>query len=175
MTSSYKALKGRTRYLLLDEWSGLAPPLPYYTFPFSVVPHAFMALGKFLAGCIHQMRPQKSYVTAYPSCSRLNEFRHCPRCGEEEESFSYARLRCQSTSYHRERLLQGLSDKGPDSPLWSCKQLLLALVAFILATTTKYPPDIFLSLPGSPATMVLPCWATLCPHGPLSSSPYHPV
>jgi len=147
MTNAYRALKGRTRLLLLEEWRRLAPPPPYYTFPFSLTPHPFMGLGKFMAGRIHQMRAQKSYLAAHPSWSRVDKPRHCPRCGEEEETFSHAILRCQSTSYHRERLLQGLSDVGPDSPLWSDKQLLLALADFIRATGTNYPPDMFPSLP----------------------------
>jgi len=90
---------------------------PYYTFPLSLTPHPFMGLGKFMAGHIHQMRAQKRYLAAHPSWSRVEEPRHCPRCGEEEETFSHAILRCQSTSCHRERLLQGLSNVGPDSPL----------------------------------------------------------
>jgi len=54
-------------------------------------------------------------------------------------------------AHHRECLLQGLSDVGPDSPLWTAKDLLLALAAFIRATATNYPPDMFPSLPPSPA------------------------
>jgi len=130
---------------MLEEWRRLAPPPPYYTFP--LTPHPFMGLGKFMAGRIHQLRAQKSYLTAHPSWSRVDEPRHCPRCGEVEETFSHAILRCQSTSYHRDRLLQGLSDVGPDSPLLSDKEPLLALATFIRATGTNYPPDMFPSLP----------------------------
>ena len=106
-----------------------------------------MGLGKFMAGCIHQMRAQKSYLAPHPSWSKLDDPSHCLRCGEEDETFSHAILRCQSTSYHRDRLLQGLSDVGPDSPLWLDKNLLLALATFITATGTNYPPDMFPSLP----------------------------
>jgi len=134
-----------------------------------------MGLGKFMAGRIHQMRAQKSYLAAHPSWSRVDEPRHCPRCGEEEETFSHARLRCQSTSYHRERLLQGFSDVGPDSPLWSDKQLLLALAAFIRATGTNYPPDMFPSLPPSPASMVFPSSPPNISKGLFSSSHPRPV
>jgi len=49
MTSAYRALKGRTRLLLLEEWRWLAPPPPYYTFPLSLSLHPFMGLGKFKA------------------------------------------------------------------------------------------------------------------------------
>jgi len=115
------------------------PPL-YYTFPLSFTPHPFMGLGKVMAGRIHQMKAYKSYLAAHPSWSRVDEPRHCPRCGEEEETFNYAILGCQSTSYQRGRLIKGLSDVGPDSPLWSDKELLLALAAFIEAEGTGYPP-----------------------------------
>lgn len=53
MISAYNALKGRTRLVFLEEWKRLAPPLSYYTFPLSLTPHPFMALGKFMAGHIH--------------------------------------------------------------------------------------------------------------------------
>jgi len=175
MTNAYRALKGRTRLLLLEEWRRLAPPPPYYTFPFSLTPHPFMGLGKFMPGRIHQMRGQKSYLAAHPSWSKGDEPRHCPRCGEEQETFSHAILRCQSTSYHRERLLQGLSDMGPDSPLWSDKQRLLVLADFIRATGTNYPPDMFASLPPSPASMVFPSSPPSISKGLCSSSPPRPI
>jgi len=175
MTSAYKALKGRTRLLLLEEWRRMAPPPPYYTFPLSLTPHPFMGLGKFIACRIHQMGVQKSYLAAHPSWSRLDDPKHCPRWGEEEETFSHAILRCQSTSFHRERLLQGITSVGPDSPLWSSKILLLALAAFIRATATNYPPDMFPSLPPSPASMDFPSSPILRPLGLCSSSPIRAV
>jgi len=109
------------------------------------------------------MRAQKRYLIAHSSWSRLDEIRHCPRCGEEEATFSHAILCCQSTSYHREYLLQGLSSLGLDSPLWSSKELLLALAAFIRATATNYSPDMFPSLPPSLTSMVFPSSPTQCP------------
>jgi len=175
ITNAYRALKGQTRLLLLEEWRRLAPPPPYYTFSFSLTPHPFMGLGKFMAGRIHQMRAQKIYLPTHPSWSRVDEPRHCPRCGEEEETFSHAILRRQSTSYHRERLLQGLSDVGPDSPLGSDKQLLLALANFIQATGTNYPPDMFPSVPPSPASMVFPSPPPSISKGLFSSSLPRPV
>jgi len=175
MTNPYRALKGRTRLLLLEEWRRLAPPPSYNTFPLSLTPHPFMRLGKFMAGRIHQMRAQKSYLAAHPSLSRAAEPRLCPRCGEEEETFSHAILRCQSTSYPRERLLQGLSDVGPDSPLWSDKELLLALAAVIRATGTNYLLFMFPSLSSSPASMVFPSSPPSISKGLLSSSPPRPV
>jgi len=171
MTNAYKPLKGRTRVLLLEEWRRLAPHPLYYTFPLSLTPNPFLGLGKFIAGRIHQMRAQKSDLAAHPSWSRLNDPKHCPRCGEEDETFSHAILCCQSTSFHSECLLQGLTSVGPDSPLWTSKYLLLALAAFIRATATNYPPDMFPSLPPSPASMVFPSSPISRPVGLFSSSP----
>jgi len=175
MMNAYKALQGRTRLLLLEEWRRMAPPPSYNTIPLSLTPHPFMGLGKFMAGRIHQMRAHKRYLAAHPSWSRLDDPKHCPRCGEEEETFSHAILCCQSTYLHRERLLQGITSVGPDSPLWTSKNLLLALAAFIRATATNYPPDMFLSLPPSPASMVLPSSTILRPLGLFSSSPIQAV
>ena len=79
-----------------------------------------------MAGRIYQIRPQKSYLVGHPSWSRLNEHRPYPRCGEAEATFSHVILCYQSTSYHRDCLLHSLSDVGPDSPLWTAKNLLLA-------------------------------------------------
>jgi len=56
---------------------------------------------------------------------------------------------------------QGLSDVGPDFPLWTFKELLLAITAFIRATATNYPPTIFPSLPPSLASMVFPASAKI--------------
>ena len=117
MKAAYCALQGRARSLLLEDWKKVAPTPTYYTFPLSLTPHPFMGLGRFVAGRIHQMRAQKSYLAAYPSWSRVLEPRHCPRCGDEDETFSHAILCCPSTANKRERLLQGLSDVGPESPL----------------------------------------------------------
>jgi len=175
MRNAYRAPKGRRRLLLLKEGMCLAPPPSYYTFPLQLTPHRFIGLGKFMAGHIHQLRAQKIYLAAHPSCSRLDESKHCARCGEEEETFSHAILHCRSTSYHRERFLQGLSSVGPDSPLWTSKDLLWALAAFIRASATNYPPDMFPSLPHSPDSIVFLSSPISCPLGHFSSFPLHSV
>jgi len=64
MTNVYRALKGRTRLLLLEEWRRIAPPPPYYTFPLLLTPHPFICLGKYIAGRIHPIRAQKSDLAA---------------------------------------------------------------------------------------------------------------
>ena len=175
MTNACRALKGRIRLLLREDWRRLAPPPLYYTFPLSLTPHPFMGLGKFMAGRIHQMRAQKSYLAAHSSWSRVDEPRHYPRGGKEEETISHGILHCQSTSYHRDCLIQGLSDVSPDYPLWSDKALLLALAAFIRATGTKYPPNMFPSLPPSPASMVPPSSAPTILKGLRFSSHPRPI
>ena len=77
-----------------------------------------MGLGKFMAGHIHQMRAQKSYLVAHPSWSEgLAPTKLCPRCGEEEETFTHAILRCPARAVQRERLLQGVTDLAPDAPI----------------------------------------------------------
>ena len=151
------------------------PTPSYYSYPLSITPHPFMGLGKFMAGRIHQMRAQKSYLAAHPSWSNPLGPKHCPRCGNEDETFSHAILRCTSTSDTRERLLQGLSDVGPESPLWSSKTLLLALASFITATGTNFPPDMFPSLPPSPASMVPPSSPAVPARDIFASSPPRPV
>jgi len=113
MTNVYRARNGRTRLLLLKEWRGLGLPPLYSTLLLSLTLHPFMGLRIFIAGRIHQMRAHKRYLTTHTSWSKLDEPRQCPRCCEEEETFSHAILRCRSTSYHREHLLSGLSSVGP--------------------------------------------------------------
>ena len=175
MKAAYRALQGRARSLLLEDWKTKAPTLTYYTYPLSLTPHPFMGLGKFMAGRIHQMRAQKSYLAANPPSYRVLEPRHCPRCGNEDETFSHAILRCPSTADKREHLLQGLSDVGPESPLWSSRPLLLALAAFIMATGTNFPPDMLPSLPPSPASMVPPSSPASPIRDIFASSPLRPV
>jgi len=96
-------------------------------------------------------------------------------CGEEKETFSHTMLRCQLTSYYRERLLHDLSDWGPDSLLWSSKELLLSLATFIRVTATDYRPDMFSSHPLSPASRVCPSSPTQGLQRLVSSSSPCPV
>jgi len=88
MATSYRALRGRTRLVLLEDWKLLALSMSYYPFPISLTPHLFLGRGKLMAGHIYQMRVQKSYLAGHTACSRLDVLRHCPRSGEEEETFS---------------------------------------------------------------------------------------
>jgi len=160
MTNLYRARQGRTQLLLLDEWRCLVLPPSYYTFPLSLTPHPFIGLAKFMAGRIHEMTAHPTYLPSDPSWFRLDGFTHCPRCREEEETFTQAILRC---SQHA--TIESASSKvflvcALNSPLWASKELLLALAAFIPATATNYPSDMFPSLPPSPASMVFPSFPT---------------
>src|SRR5437879_4277381 len=103
-----------------------------------------MGLGKFMAGRIHQMRAQKSYLAAHPSWSDgPAPTRLCPCCGEEEETFTHAVLRCPARAPQWARLLQGVTDLAPAAPIWSSPPLLLTRTSYVRSTRTNFPPDMF--------------------------------
>ena len=62
MSAAYRALQRKARSLMVEHWHFFSQVLVFYTFPLSLSPHPFMGLGKFMAGRIHQMRAQKSYL-----------------------------------------------------------------------------------------------------------------
>ena len=77
MTNAYRALKRRAQSLMMEHWRSL--PLPdYYPYPLHLSPYPFMGLGKFMAGRIHQMRSQKSYLAAHPSWFNPHDSSLCP-------------------------------------------------------------------------------------------------
>ena len=115
-----------------------------------------MGLGKFIAGSIHQMRSQKSYLAAHPSWFNAHDSTLCPLCGDEPETFSHAILRSPAKASARARHLQGVSSVDQDAPLLSLSSLLLSLAAYIKATGTAFPPDMLSSPPSSPVSMVFP-------------------
>ena len=135
-----------------------------------------MRLGKFMAGRIHQMRAQKSYLAAHPSWFDPSPSKLCPLCGDEQETFSHAVLRCPAKAAARLRHLQGVSSVASDSPLWSSTPLLLALATYIKETGTNFPPDMPPGLPLSSASIVFPSSPPAPPPlGLLASSPPRPV
>ena len=67
MSAAYRPLQRNARSLILDHWRSFSPVPAYYTFPLSLSPHPFMGLAKFMAGGIHQIRAQESYLTTHPS------------------------------------------------------------------------------------------------------------
>ena len=126
-------------------------------YPLQLSPHPFMCLGKFMAGRIHQMRSQKSYLAAHPSWFNAHDCTLYPHCGDEPETFSHAILHCPAKASARARHLQGVSSVDQDPALWSSSSLLLSLAAFIKATGTAFPPDMLSSSPpSSPVSMVFP-------------------
>ena len=155
MTNAYRALKRRAQTLMMEHWHSL--PLPgYYPYPLRLSPHPFMGLGKFMAGRIHQIRSQKGYLAAHPSWFNAHDSTLCPLCGDVPETFSHAILRCPAKPSARARHLQGVSSVDQDAPFWSSSSLLLSLAAYIKATGTAFPPDMLLSPPSSPVSMVFP-------------------
>ena len=176
MSAAYRALQRKARSLMLEHWRSFSPVPDYYTFPLSLSPHPFMGQGKFMAGRIHRMRAQKSYLAAHPSWFDLSPSKLCPLCGDEQETFSHAVLCCLAKTLARLRHLQGVASVAPDSPLWSSPPLLLALASYIKATGTNFPPDMPPELPPSPASMVFPSSPPAPPPlGLLASSPPRPV
>jgi len=156
MKAAYSFLKTKACLLMLDRWHLDHPPPPYSTFPLSLTPHPFIGLGKFIASRVHQMRTKKSYLAAHPSWSSPVVSQLCSLCVEEQETFSYSILRCPAKAAPKSRHLQGLTSVGPEAPLWHSVSLLSSRGAYIRATATNYPPDMFPSLPPSLCSMVFP-------------------
>ena len=156
MTNAYRALMRRAQTLMMEHWRSL--PFPdYYPYPLRLSPHPFMGLGKFMAGRIHQISSQKSYLAAHPSLFNTHDSTFCPLCGDGPETFSHAILRCPAKASAQARHLRGVTSVGQDALLWSSSSLFLSLAAFIRATGTAFPPDMLpSSLPSSPVSMVFP-------------------
>ena len=119
MTNAYRPLKRRAQTLMMEHWCSL-PLLDYYPYPLRLSPHPFMGLGKFMAGRIHQMRSQNSYLAAHPSWFNAHDSPLCPLCSDEPERFSHAILRCPAKASPRARHLQGLSSVDHDAPSGPC-------------------------------------------------------
>jgi len=141
MRKTYRALRARARHMLLQDWDDEDPTPLYYEYPPSLTPHPFMALGKFVAGRIHQMRSAKSYLAAHPSWSDEDPDPTCPRCETEPETFQHAILSCPARTSDRDLLLKDVSSLGQDASLWTEPHLLRALGEYITTTKTGFPPD----------------------------------
>jgi len=126
----------------MKEWNKAAPDPARYPYRISLQPHPFMGLNKFTAGHLHQMRSGKSYLHAHPTWEDDGPTT-CPNCEEAPATFEHAILPCPAKLLARTRHLQGVSDIGPDAPVWSTASLLRALARFISATATAFPPDMF--------------------------------
>jgi len=152
MDSTYSALKKRVGEKLLVEWSSLFPTPGYYRPPPALSPRPFIGLSKFIAGRIHQMTAGKSYLAAHPTWRSPYADTSCPGCGLEPETVEHAVLSCPSRQHSRSRLLHGVTDVGPEAPLWSSLPLLKRLATFMGVTSTGFPPTMFLPTtpPSSP-------------------------
>jgi len=131
----------------------MATPHPArYAYCPSLKPYPFMGLSKFDAGRLHQMRSGKSYLRAHPSWDNPAPTT-CPSCMEAPETFKHPILHCSVKEPARDRHLQGLTELGPDAPVWSSAALLCALARSVRSTATAFPPGMF-SPPSSSAESV---------------------
>jgi len=135
-------LKLLCKKLLIAEWETAAPDPARYAYRPSLKPHPFMGLSKVDAGRLHQMRSGKGYLCAHPSRDDF-ALTTCPSCGEAPESFEHAILHCLANEPARNRHLQGVTELGPDAPVWSSAALLGALTGFIRSTATAFRPGMF--------------------------------
>jgi len=119
-----------------------APGPERYAYCPSLKPHPFMGLSKFDADRLHRMRSGKSYLRAHPSWDD-HASTTCPSCGEVPEDFEHAILHCSAKEPARTRHLQGVTELGPDAPVWSSVALLGALTRFVRSTATAFPPGMF--------------------------------
>jgi len=155
MDNTYSALKKRVREALLTEWAALfpTPGCNHHARPLS--PRAFMGLGKFVAGRIHQNRAGKSYLAAHPTWRSPDADTSCLRCGLEPETFAHAILSCFSRQNSKSRLLHSVTDVCHEGPLWTSLPLLNRLTTFISATSMSFPPTMFPPTP-PPSSPPLP-------------------
>ena len=99
-----------------------------------------MSLNRFLSGRIHQMRSGKSYLAAQSSWFNRDTSPLCPMCEESDEDLAHAILTCPARADECESHIPGIDSVDPDSPLWSSRDNLKALAAYIIDTRTGYPP-----------------------------------
>jgi len=141
MRSTYLVLWARARNILLQDWANDAPTPPYYEYAPCLTPHAFMGLGKFVAGRMHQMRAAKSYLAAHPSWFDESQAPTCPRCETEPETFQHGIFTYPARARDRYLLLKDISSLGQDATLWSESHLTRGLGEYITDTKTGFPPD----------------------------------
>jgi len=138
----YPQRRRRCRDLLIGEWKAWAPAPTWYPYPPSLKPHPFRGLNKCDAGRPHQMRSGQSYLRAHLSWDN-NCPTTCHRCNESPETFEHAVPSCPTRRPARKRHLQGVTELGPDAPVWSSAALLGTLSHFIRSTRTAFQPGMF--------------------------------
>ena len=161
----FKALKFRSRTLMMEQWKSLHPTPEYYAYPCRRDPHPFMGLDKFIAGRLHQMGAHKSYLAAHPSWWSEDPDTSCPRCRSGEETFEHAILHSLARFRLMDRYLEPTLAIHADSPLWDNKEHLQALSQYLSATRTGFPPEMAPSPLPSPAPSRAP--SPLSPHAPI--------
>jgi len=104
------------------------------------------------------MRARKGYLAAHPTWRSPDAETSCPSCGLEPESFEHAILSRPSRQNSRSRLLHGITDVGPEAPIWTSLPLLKRVATFIGVTSTGFPSTIFPSTtpPSSPPFSLSP-------------------
>ena len=88
MTNAYYALQEWAQTLMMEHWRSLS----LLDYPLRLSLNLLMGLGKFLAGRIHQMSSQKSYLAAHPAWLYAHDSQHCPLCEDEPATFSHTIL-----------------------------------------------------------------------------------
>ena len=116
-----------------------------------------MGLDKFIAGRLHQMRAQKSYLAAYHSWWSDDPDTTCPRFHSDKETFEHTILQCSARSEHRCRFLDPALSLRADSPLWDDKDHLLALSQYLSVTRTGFHSEMVPSpMPSGPPSPPFP-------------------
>lgn len=123
-----------------------------------------MGLDKIITGRIHQMRAQKSYLSAHPSWWSEDTDTTSPRCGSDNETFEHAILHCSARSDHRRRYLEPALSLRADSLQWDIKDHLHALGQYLSATRTGIPPEM------APSPLSSRALSPLSPPPPLNYS-----
>jgi len=152
----------------MEEWETAAPDPARYAYNPSLKPPPFMRLSKFDAGRLHQMRSGKSYLRAHPSWDNPAPTT-CPSCAEAPVTLEHAILHCLAKRPARDRHLQGVTELGHDTPVWSSAALLGALTRFVRSTATAFPPGMF-SRPSSSAESISSCSSKVVSFGYFLSS-----
>ena len=158
MDNTYSAPKKGIREALLAEWAAPFPTSGYYLHPPTLYLRPFMGLGKFVAARIHQIRAGKSSLADHLTWRSPDADTSSPRCGLKPETFVHTILSCPVRHHSRSRLLHGVTDVGPEAPLWTSLPLLKGLATFIGVTCTGFPPTMFLptTAPSSPPFSLSP-------------------
>jgi len=122
-----------------QEWY---PDLIRYHYRLSLRPHPLIGLNKFDAGRLHQARSGKSYLRAHPAWGD-DRPTTCPRCCEAPETLEHAVFSCPAREPTSTSHFWGLSDLGPDTPVWCAASLFAALAGLMTSTLTAFSAGMF--------------------------------